>query len=160
MNRHNRLFFNIKQTPTFRVLMADDNECDRVLFRRSLRNCVSLNLIQEVDTGQKLKDYLDNALRNHSPLPDLLLLDDLMPVGNAMKILEWLSRHPVARMKTVVLSGSSRPDIKQEAMRLGAHDCYLKTADLPLLDKIAEEIQAHMLAGHYEEQNDRQEPTT
>jgi CheY-like chemotaxis protein len=141
----------------FTVLVADDNEEDRVLLRRSLRNCPALEIIKEIECADELLAYFDGvgeyADRARHPLPDLLLLDGVMPTGDAVKVLECLKTHPHSdNMKIVVLSGSSIPGICEKALSLGAHDCYLKTADLARLDEIAKQIETHMLKGDYHRQ--------
>lgn len=140
----------------YTVLVADDNEEDRLLLRRSLRNCPALEVIQEIECADELLAYFDGigefADRARHPLPDLLLLDGVMPTGDAVKVLEALRTHLNAGLKIVVLSGSSLPGICEKTIELGAHACYLKTADLARLDEIAKEIDAHMVNGDYDHQ--------
>ena len=69
--------------------------------------------------------YLD---RQQYPLPDLLLLDLMMPRKNGFEVLEWLRRHPFEDIVVVVLSGSDQSQDIQKAMALGADHYHTKEA--------------------------------
>lgn len=81
-----------------KILMADDDEEDRMLAEDALREARLLNPIEFVRDGAELLDYLraegDYAFRNVSDLPDLILLDLNMPKIDGRKALSLIKQDP------------------------------------------------------------------
>src|SRR5262249_10219411 len=57
------------------------------------------------------------------PLPNLLLLDLMMPLKDGFEVLQWLRRHRFERLTVVVLTDSMQPSHIKKALDLGA-DLY------------------------------------
>src|SRR5881296_3157844 len=100
------------------VLMVDDAEDDCLLIKMAVGSAERLHFIGCVSDGEELMAYLQGAGkysdRLRFPVPDLLLLDLMMPRKSGFEVLEWLQSQPFEDMVVVVLSGSEQPqDIKR-----------------------------------------------
>lgn len=116
------------------ILMVDDSEDDCLLIRMAVGNAGRLHFIGSVSDGEELVAYMQGrgafADRVRFPIPDLLLLDLLMPRKNGFEVLEWLQTQPFDDMIVVVLSGAaSQAKDAQRALDLGANYFQPKYAD-------------------------------
>jgi CheY-like chemotaxis protein len=115
---------NPQAKETFLVLMADDSEGDRILFKNALRRAEKLQLIGEATDGTQVVAYLKGqgayANRQEFPLPDLLLLDLKMPRKDGFEVLEWLKTQSFENLTVVVLTDSMQPEHIKRALDLGA----------------------------------------
>jgi DNA-binding response OmpR family regulator len=76
-------------------------------------------------------------------LPDLILLDMLLPDTNGMQVLEAISKNPeFCKIPVIVISNSGQPVELGKAEQLGARDWLIKVDfDLDeLIDKIIKQI--------------------
>jgi CheY-like chemotaxis protein len=114
------------------VLMVDDSEDDCLLFKMALRKAERLSFIGSLSDGEEAVAYLGGAGRysdrKRYPLPDLLLLDLMMPRKDGFEVLEWLRGHQFPDLVVVVLSGSEQPQDIEKALALGAHYFHTKEA--------------------------------
>ena len=119
----------------FLVLMVDDSEDDCLLLKMALSRTDRLHFIGSLPDGEELVSYLTGkgkySDREQYPVPDMLLLDLMMPRKNGFEVLEWLRAQPFEEMVVVVLSGSDQSQDIQKAMALGA-DYYHKKEGSPL----------------------------
>jgi CheY-like chemotaxis protein len=115
------------------VLMVDDSADDCLLIKMALGKTERLSFIGSISDGEDLVAYFqgDGAYgdRVRFPLPDLLLLDLMMPRKNGFEVLEWLQSQPFDDMVVVVLSGSNQPEDVRRAIELGADHYHSKYAD-------------------------------
>ena len=115
------------------VLMVDDSEDDCLLIKIALGKAERLSFIGSVADGEELVAYFQGegeyADRVAFPLPDLLLLDLMMPRKNGFEVLEWLQSQPFEDMIVVVLSGSEQAEDIKRAMALGADHYQPKYGD-------------------------------
>jgi CheY-like chemotaxis protein len=129
--------------------LVDDSEADRLLIQRSLSKCLSLNLIGELHSGRELLAYLSGKPpyqdASQFPIPDLLLLDAVMPVINVADVLLWLKKHPHPELRVVVLTGSYLPHVREQILVLGADACYEKPLDTEKFDAVLKEIETNLL---------------
>ena len=105
-----------------RVLLADDDEDDRIFFREALDEIAlstSLNLVKD---GEELMHVL-----NHTELiPDILFLDLNMPGRNGKDCLQEIRMyHHLKSMPVIIFSTSANYRDVEEAYTLGA-DLYLQ----------------------------------
>lgn len=114
----------------FLVLMVDDSEDDCLLLKMALSRTSRLRFIGSLSDGEELVSYLSGkgkySDREKFPLPDMLLLDLMMPRKNGFEVLEWLRGQPFEEMVVVVLSGSDQAQDIQRAMALGADHFHRK----------------------------------
>jgi CheY-like chemotaxis protein len=114
----------------FLVLMVDDSEDDCLLLKMALSRTSRLHFIGSLSDGEELVSYLNGegkySDRAKYPVPDMLLLDLMMPRKNGFEVLEWLRGQPFQEMVVVVLSGSEQSQDIQKAMALGADHYHTK----------------------------------
>jgi CheY-like chemotaxis protein len=107
------------------ILLAEDDENDVFLLKRSLEKAEVRNLVVHVQNGQKAIDYLKGLEpycdRSRYPFPGLLLLDLKMPLLDGFDVLAWLQKTAEFRdLPAVVLSSSVLEYDMQKARSLGA----------------------------------------
>lgn len=74
------------------------------------------------------------------PLPDLVLLDLIMPRLDGFGVLEWVRRHPDLRQLPVIVLTSSNNSLDEaRALRLGASAFHTKPANL---NDLGEEVRS------------------
>jgi len=116
--------------PQGTILLAEDKDDEAFLLERALKKASISNPVQRVKNGDEAVDYLIGmgcyADRSKYPLPILLLLDLNMPKRSGFEVLEWMrSQSALQTLAVDVLSGSSRPEDVEKALKLGAN-LYLK----------------------------------
>jgi CheY-like chemotaxis protein len=130
------------------MLVADDDENDRMLVRLAIkRNHVRAD-IREVHDGVEAIRYLrgegEYSDRQQYPFPDLLLMDLKMPRMDGLGVLEWLRTHPdCSFLPTVMMSGSGQVADVLEAHRRGVKAYFVKPSDLKELEKVVGVIAEH-----------------
>jgi len=97
----------------FSILLAEDNPDDRQIFKVALKRADGLH-VSEVRTGEEVLDYLKGkdgfSDRARFPLPNLLLLDLVMPFMNGLDVLKWLrAQSKFTDLPVIVWSGSDIP---------------------------------------------------
>ncbi len=103
-----------KETRPIIVLMADDDEDDRLLAKDAFEECGSDIDLRSVEDGQQLMDYLQGrngfADRAEHPLPGLILLDLNMPRKDGREALAEIKADPVLRRIPVVVFTTSKAE--------------------------------------------------
>jgi CheY-like chemotaxis protein len=96
------------------ILMADDDEGDRLLVRDAWESSGLDNDLRFVRDGQELMDYLLRqgvyCSPSRSPRPDLILLDLNMPRKNGHEVLREMKANPNLEQIPVVMFTSSTAD--------------------------------------------------
>lgn len=85
--------------------------------------------------GQEAVDLLSGVPpfddRTQHPMPDLVLLDLIMPRLDGFGVLTWVRQQPhLKKLPVIVLTSSISPLDETRALRLGASGFYTKPADL------------------------------
>ena len=119
------------------VLLADDDEDDRLIFKEALEDIKIKTIVTTVNDGIELMEYLtqDGVL-----LPDVVFLDLNMPRKNGMQCLEEIRNSPALKHLTIAIystSGAER-DI-EETFVMGANVYIKKPNDFSTLKKVVEE---------------------
>ncbi|MFT5697760.1 MAG: diguanylate cyclase (GGDEF)-like protein [Desulforhopalus sp.] len=105
------------------IMMVDDEPITMAVVQTFLEEFGYTNFIQ-VDDSLKVMDALETEL------PDILLLDLIMPGKSGMDILAEIRNHPrISRLPVVILTASSDAQDKLEALELGATDFLSKPVD-------------------------------
>lgn len=104
--------------------MVDDEEVDRVLFARLLRDAEVPNPSRIFARGEDLIDAMITVLRG-APPPLVCFLDVKMPGMNGFDVLRWIRcQQACNEIPVVMLSSSTEPRDLNEAHHFGAQ-CYV-----------------------------------
>jgi CheY-like chemotaxis protein len=113
------------------VLMAEDDEDDRLLTKEALEENRLVNDLRFVEDGEELLDYLNRrgpyAERARSPRPGLILLDLNMPRKDGREALQEIKGDPRLRAIPVVILTTSKADEDiHRSYELGANSYITK----------------------------------
>lgn len=117
------------------ILIADDDEDDRFILRRTLEKADVHNPVVVFDDGDDLLDFLGDRM---SAPPCLLFLDLNMPRMTGFDVLSALRQRGLGGIATVVVSGSARDEDRDRAKALGACGYLVK---FPPPTQLAEIVQ-------------------
>jgi len=93
------------------VLMADDDEDDRLLARDAFRECGLEIDLRFVENGEELLEYLHGHGRWTScPTPSLIILDLNMPRMDGRQALAAIKEHPALRRIPVIVITTSKAE--------------------------------------------------
>ncbi len=96
------------------ILIADDDEDDRLLAQEALRESRLANNLHFVDDGEQLMEYLARrgkyADPERSPRPGLILLDLNMPRKDGREALQEIKSNPSLRSIPVVILTTSKAE--------------------------------------------------
>ena len=99
---------------TIPILMADDDEDDRLLTEDAFREYRVGNVLMFVEDGEELMDYLYRRGKftdpKSSPRPGLILLDLNMPRKDGREALEEIKSDPGLRSIPVVVLTTSKAE--------------------------------------------------
>lgn len=83
-----------------------------------------------------------HALRTGTGLPDLVVLDWMMPGMNGLEVLRRLRADPATQaLPVIIYTAANSPAVAREAAESGAQDCVLKSGGFfPLYDSIQRHV--------------------
>jgi len=115
----------------FVILMADDDEDDRMLTSDALRVSKLANDLTTVNDGEELMDYLHHRGKHAppaaSPRPSLVLLDLNMPRKDGREVIREMKADPLLRsIPIVVLTTSKAEEDIERSYNLGANSFIVK----------------------------------
>jgi two-component system response regulator len=118
---------------TVTILLADDDEDDRLLTRQALRDARLANDVQTVNDGVELLEYLKRRGRfAQAPRPGLILLDLNMPRMDGREALEQIKQDPDLRsIPVVVLTTSKAEEDVVASYDLGVNSFITKPVTFP-----------------------------
>lgn len=136
----------MENPPSYRVdpaarplFLVDDEEIDRILFSRLLRDANLPNPCRVFAHGEEIIDALIGVLRG-APQPLACFLDVRMPGMNGFDVLRWIRcQHVLDDVAVVMLSASDEPAHLTEANHFGAQ-CYL--SKFPNADQLVDIVRA------------------
>lgn len=104
----------IKQPTPITILMADDDEDDRLLTVDALKESRVLNNLYCVEDGVELLEFLRREGKysnpEDAPRPSLILLDLNMPRKDGREALQELKADPILRSIPVVILTTSKAE--------------------------------------------------
>ena len=112
-------------TETCSILVIEDSEDDRALYRRALKECETVKYdVAEAEDG-------DEGLRRCGEMaPDCVLLDYSLPGRNGVEVLKRLRvKHP--HLPVVMFTGQGNETVAVAAMQAGAQDYVVKSTITP-----------------------------
>lgn len=118
-----------------KVLIIEDEE----ILSKLLKN----KLLDEGFEAEVAVDGQQGLEKTKSWLPDLILLDIIMPKVNGFEVLENIKRDPVlSKIPVIIVSNSGQPIELDRAQKLGAVDWLVKTEFDPeeVIDKVIRQI--------------------
>lgn len=104
----------IENKKLLNILMADDDEDDRMLTQEAMDESRVLNKLSFVEDGAELLDYLNGsgkyADREAYPMPGLILLDLNMPKKDGRQALQEIKADPALRRIPVIILTTSKAE--------------------------------------------------
>lgn len=129
-----------------RILLADDDEDDRLMAREALALSVLSNPLDEVADGVELMDHLQSLLENNEPLPGLILLDLNMPRMDGREALALIKGDPeLRRIPVVVLTTSKAEEDIFRTYDLGVNSFISKPISFDGLVSVMSELGRYWL---------------
>lgn len=120
------------------VLLADDDEDDRLFFLDAFQEIKIKTKVILVNDGVDLMNYLTG---NGRTLPHILFLDLNMPRKNGIECLQEIRRNNRVRdIPVAIYSTSSSEEDIEETFVKGANVYIKKPSDFGALKKILEEV--------------------
>ena len=103
-----------------RVLLAEDDQDDRMIFEDFLEDRNDFLLISVVENGVEIFEFL-NGLNSESELPQLIILDKNMPKINGVEALKLLkSEERFSKISVVIYSTYIDQNLVNTCKALGA----------------------------------------
>ena len=127
------------------ILLADDDEEDRMLAADALEESRVVNDLRFVEDGEELLDYLYHRGRfaepGSSPTPGLILLDLNMPRKDGREALKEIKADPeLRRIPVVVLTTSKAEEDIYRTYDLGANSFITKPVSFDGLVAVMREV--------------------
>jgi CheY-like chemotaxis protein len=121
---------------TFHILLADDDEADRLLFTDAFSELKLETVVQTVNNGVQLMEYLQ---KKEKPLPQLLFLDLNMPRKNGLQcLMEIRNNEKLKDISVAIYSTSNSEKDIEETFLHGANIYIHKPADFNILKQVLE----------------------
>lgn len=126
------------QQPPLNILLADDDEDDRLLFKDAFDEIRIKTNVQMVHDGVQLMHYLNNPEHN---LPDIVFLDLNMPLKNGFECLaEIRSAKRLKDLSIAIYSTSGSDEDIEETFVKGANVYIKKPNDFSVLKKVLGDV--------------------
>ena len=127
------------------LLVVEDARDHAILVRVAARRALPGLDVLVAGDGREGIAYLAGTPpfqdRRSHPVPNLIILDLLMPEVDGFAVLEWMSEQRVpGQVPIVVLTSSENPEHEERSMALGARAFYRKPAELEALGDVVREI--------------------
>ncbi len=112
----------MENTP-LHILLADDDESDRFLFKEVFEELSLKTIIHTVNDGIQLMDYLG---KKNAPLPHLLFLDLNMPRKNGLECLKEIRSNEKLKDISIAIFTTSASDRDLEETFYNGANVYIK----------------------------------
>ena len=120
----------------FHILLADDDEGDRLLFKVAFSELQIETVVHTVNSGIQLMEWLN---MKDVPLPYLLFLDLNMPPKNGLECLKEIkSNEKLKDIFIAIFSTSDNEKDMEESFRNGANVYITKPNDFNMLKQVLE----------------------
>lgn len=126
------------QNEPIHVLLADDDEDDRLFFKDAFEEMKMKTVVKTVNDGQELMDFLTQP---DVVLPHVLFLDLNMPTKTGIQCLNEIKS--MSHLKNIAIAiystSASEEDIEETFVR-GANVYIKKPNDFTMLKKVLSEV--------------------
>ena len=120
------------------ILLADDDDDDRLFFKDAIGEVKVKTVVNMVNDGVELTDYLNNA---DTRLPNLIFLDLNMPRKDGMECLKEIrSNHKLKDLSIAIYSTSALEKDIEETFVKGANIYIKKPNDFEELKSILDKV--------------------
>lgn len=135
---------------TVTILMADDDEDDRLMTKDALEESRLHNELRFVEDGEKLMDYLrrqgEYADAEKAPRPGLILLDLNMPRKDGREALKEIKADPeLRRIPIIVLTTSKAEEDILRTYDLGVNSFITKPVSFQGLVEVMKSLALYWL---------------
>ena len=121
------------QTPTFNILLAEDDEDDCLFFKEALEELPIHFQLFIVHNGNQLMQWLKNT----EEVPDVLFLDLNMPQKNGFECLDEIKRiKTLEQLPVIIFSTSLDKEIAILLHKNGAHYYIRKPSEFSQLKSV------------------------
>lgn len=110
------------ESQTLRILLADDDEADRLLFKDAFKELKIKTVVDTVNDGVELMEYLK---QQNIRLPDFLFLDLNMPRKNGLECLAEIRHNKAFNDIFIAIYSTSLSEKDMEATFLGGANVYI-----------------------------------
>jgi CheY-like chemotaxis protein len=130
-----------------RLLIAEDDEDDKLLITKAFQKCIPKENITCVGDGEELIQYLNKTSLAENcifPIPDIILLDLNMPKKDGRTTLQVIKSHEEFRKIPVIIFTTS--NLKEDILityTLGASSFISKPSTFGELVKVTKEIESY-----------------
>ncbi|MDP3436988.1 MAG: response regulator [Bacteroidales bacterium] len=122
----------------FQILLADDDEGDRLLFKLAFSELKIKTVVRTVNDGAQLMEWLNVE---EIPVPYLLFLDLNMPLKNGLECLKEIkSNEKLKDIFIAIYSTSDNEKDMDETFYNGANVYITKPNDFNILKEILEKV--------------------
>jgi len=132
------------------VLVAEDMDGDYFMLRKAFMRTNLPHSLHRVRDGLELLAYITGqppyGNREQWPVPDLIILDILLPKLKGFESLEYLKKEIKVRIPVVILSGSMIAPERQKALQLGAAHYFVKPVTFEEMSELVKTIQNSWLS--------------
>jgi len=118
------------------ILLADDDEADRFLFREAFSELEIKTIVHTVNNGMELMEWLN---MENTRLPHLLFLDLNMPRKNGLQCLKEIRKNEKLKdISIAIYSTSDNEKDMEEAFLNGANVYITKPIGFDMLKQVLE----------------------
>lgn len=135
------------ENTTFHILLADDDEADRLLFKEAFSELKINTSVCTVNNGVELMEYLRAG---NPPLPHLVFLDLNMPGKDGLECLKEIKADEKLKEIFIAIYSTSDSEKDMEETFINGANVYIaKPADFNSLKKVLEKatMMAHLCQG-------------
>ena len=135
------------------IVIAEDNPADVLVVRMALEESVPGFELKVFEDGSSVITYVDELERQGGRWPDLMLLDLNMPKAGGLEVMQRLRNCPASvSTPVIIITSSSRPKDREQALALGAAHYFLKPDDfddfLKIGDVVNETLKSRVINGN------------
>lgn len=126
------------------ILLVEDNAIDAFIAEKVVMLSGEDAKLEIADGAAKALELLTNQYLETRRLPDLILVDQYMPLADGMQFLDAYAALDMPgkdKVVTLMLTNSGDPHLIAEAMRRGAHGLVSKPLSIPLLADLIKRTQ-------------------